>query len=126
MKSSSPSSYYPLTVLQPHRLRYVPVAGWSLALGEPGVPRRVCVLSVKLLKFLQTVYQKVVIWFFRPVLLVWVVEPLDEVQDTAPFPSAPRDLVNIVLLALFDIVGLSEDLLGVQQCSVFAGSIRFE
>jgi len=40
-----------------------------------------------------------------------------------PFPGAPKDLVNIVFLAMFDIVGLSEDLQGVRWCSVFAGSI---
>jgi len=89
MKSSSPSSYYPPTVLQPPRLRYAPGAGRSLALGEPVVPRRVWILSVKLLKFLQAAYRKAIVRFFRPVLPVWVVEPFDEVQDAVPFPGAP-------------------------------------
>ena len=126
MKSSSPSSYYPPTVLQPHRLRYAPGAGRSLALGEPVVPRRVWIPSVKLSKFLQAAYRKVIVWFLCPVLLVWVVEPFDEVQDAAPFPGAPKDLVNVVFLALFDVVGLPEDLRGVRRCPVFAGSVGFK
>jgi len=66
------------------------------------------------------------VWFFCPVLPVRVVEPFDEVQDAAPFPGAPQNLVNIVFLALFNIVSLSEKLRGVRECSVFAGSIGFE
>jgi len=81
---------------------------------------------VKLSKFLQAAYRKVVVWFFRPVLPVWVVEPFDEVQDAAPFPGAPKDLVNIVLLALFDIVGFSEYLRGVRRCPVLVGSVGFK
>jgi len=81
---------------------------------------------VKLSEFLQAAYRKVIVWFFGPVLLVWVVLPFDMVQDAAPFPGAPKDLVNIVFLTLFDIVGLSEDLHGVRRRSVFAGSIGFE
>ena len=88
----------------------MPGADQSLALGELVVSRSVWVLPVKLPEFLQTSYRKVIIWFFRPVLPVRVVEPFDEVQNTAPFPGAPKDLVNIVFLALFDIAGLSEDL----------------
>jgi len=110
MKSSSPSSYYPPIVLQPLRLRHAPRTDRSLALGEPVVPRRVWIPSVKLSKFLQAAYRKVIVWFFCPVLPVWVVEPFDKVQDAAPFPGASKDLVNIVFLALFDIVGLSENL----------------
>jgi len=79
MKSSSPSSYYPPTVLQPRWLRYMPGAGRSLALGEPVVPQRIWVPSVKLPKFLQTAYRKVIVWFFHPVLSFQVVEPFDEV-----------------------------------------------
>jgi len=63
---------------------------------------------VKLLKFLQTAYRKVVVWLFRPVFLVGVIKPFDEVQDAAPFLGALKNLVNIVLLALLDVVGLSE------------------
>ena len=126
MKSSSPSSYYPPIVLQPLQLRHVPGADRSLALGEPVVPRHIWIPLVKLSEFLQAAYRKVIIWFFRPVLPVWVVEPFDEVQDAAPFPGAPKDRINIVFLALFDIVGLSEDLRGVRWCSVFDGSIGFE
>jgi len=108
MKSFSPLSYYPLIVLQPLRLCYAPRADQSLALGEPVVPRGVWVLPVKLTEFLQTSYRKVVVWLLRPVLPVWVVEPFDEVQDAAPLLGAPKDLINIVLLILFDVVGLSE------------------
>jgi len=107
MKSSSPSSYYPTVVLQPLRLRHAPGADWSLALCEPVIPRRVWIPSVKLSEFLQAVYRKVIVWFFGPVLQVRAVEPFDEVQDVAPFPGTPKDLVNIVFLAVFDIVGLS-------------------
>jgi len=78
---------------------------------------------VKLSKFLQTAYQKVVVWFFGPVLSVWVVEPLDEVHDVAPFLGASKDFVNIVFLALFDIVGLSEDLHRIRRDPVFTSSI---
>jgi len=56
----------------------------------------------------------------------WVVEPFDEVQEAASFPGAPNDLVNIVFLALFDVVSLSEDLGGVWWRLVFAGSVGFE
>jgi len=126
MKSSSPSSYYPPIVLQPLRLRYAPGADQSLALGEPVVPRRIWIPSVKLSQFLQAAYRKVIVWFFCPVLPVRVVEPFDEVQDAAPFPGAPKDLVNIVFLTLFDIVSLSENLRGVWWRSVFAGSAWFQ
>ena len=78
------------------------------------------------MNLLQAAYRKVIVWFFCPVLPVRVVEPFDKVQDTAPFPGAPKDLVNIVFLALLDVVGLSDDLRGVRQCSVFAGLIMFE
>ena len=98
MKSSSPSSYYPLIVLQPPWLRHAPRADQSLALGEPGVPQGVWVTSVELQEFLQTPYRKVVVCLLHPVLPVWVVEPFDEVQNAAPFLGAPKDLVNIVLL----------------------------
>jgi len=104
----------------------MPGADRSLALGEPVVPRCVWILSVKLSEFLQAAYRKVIVWFFCPVLPVWVVELFDEVQDVVPFPGAPKDLVNIVFLTLFDIVGLLEDLRGVRRRSVFAGSIGFE
>jgi len=126
MKSSSPSSHYPQIVLQPLRLQNAPGADQSLALGEPVVPRRVWVPSVKLPKFLQAPYRKVIVWLFRPVLPVRVVEPFDEVQDAAPFLGAPKDLVNIVLLALFDVVGFSEDFRGVGWHLVFTGSVGFE
>jgi len=126
MKSSSPSSYYPPIVLQPLRLRLAPGADRSLALGELVVPRHIWISLVKLSEFLQAAYRKVIVWFFCPVLPVWVVEPFDEVQDAAPFPGAPKDLVNIVFLTLFDIVGLSEDLRGVRWRLVFTGSIGFE
>jgi len=89
-------------MLRPRRLRYAPGAGRSLALGEPVVPWHIWVLLVKLSKFLQTAYRKVVIWLFRPVLPVRVVEPFNEVQDVAPLLGAPKDLVNIIFLALFD------------------------
>jgi len=56
MKSSSPSSYYPPIVLQPLRLRHAPGADRSLALGEPVVPRRVWISSVKLSEFLLAAY----------------------------------------------------------------------
>jgi len=126
MKSSSPSSYYPLIVLQPPWLRHAPRADQSLALGEPGVPQGVWVTSVELQEFLQTPYRKVVVCLLHPVLPVWVVEPFDEVQNAAPFLGAPKDLVNIVLLALFDVIGLSEYFRGVWWRSLFTEPIGFE
>jgi len=126
MKSFSPSSYYSPIMLQPLRLRHAPGADRSLALGEPVVPRRVWISSVKLSEFLQVAYRKVIVWFFCPVLPVQLVEPFDEVQDVASFHGARKDLVNIVLLALFDIVGLSEDFRGVWRRPVFTGTIGFE
>ena len=113
-------------MLLPLQLQHAPGADRSLALGELVVSQRVWISLVKLSEFLQATYQKVIVWFFGPVLSVWLVEPFDEVQDAAPFPGAPKDLVNIVFLALFDIVSLLQDLHGVQRCLVFAGSIGFE
>lgn len=110
MKSSSPSSHYALIVLQPLRLRYAPGAGWSLALGEPVVLRSVRVSSVKLPEYLQTSYRKVVVWLLSRVLTGRVVEPLDKVQNAASLLVASKDLVKIVFLALFDVVGLWENL----------------
>jgi len=104
----------------------MPGADQSLALGEPVVPRSVWVLSVKLPEFLQTSYREVVVWLLCSVLPVWVVEPSDEVQDAAPFLGAPKDLVNVVLLALFDVVGLAEYLRGVWWRTVFTELIGFE
>ena len=89
----------------------MPGAGRSLALGEPVVPQHVWVPPVKLSEFLRTAYRiEVVVWLFGPVLSVRVVKPLHQVQDVAPFLRAPKGLVNIVFLTLFDIVGLSEGL----------------
>ena len=126
MKSFSPSSYYPLIVLQPPRLRHAPRADQRLALSEPVVSQRIWIMSVKLSELRQAAYRKVIVWFFSAVLTVRVVEPFDEVPDAAPFPGAPKDLITIVFHALFDIVGLSEDLRGVRRHSVFTGSIGFE
>jgi len=42
---------------------------------------------MKLSEFLQTAYRKVVVWFFCPVLALWIVDPFGEVED----PSAALD-----------------------------------
>jgi len=68
LKSPAPSAHY----------RQV-LGGTGLALGEPVVPRRVWISSVKLPEFLQTAYRKVVEWFFRPIFSFRIIEPLDEV-----------------------------------------------
>jgi len=54
---------------------------WTSRLGicEPVVPRRVWIPSMKLAKFLQTAYRKVVEWFLRPVLTLQIVKPFVEV-----------------------------------------------
>jgi len=81
---------------------------------------------VKLPEFLQTSYRKVVVQLLCPVLAIWLVQPLDEVQDAVPLLGAPMDLVNIAFLALSDVVGLSEDLQGVRLHPVFTGWVGFE
>jgi len=60
---------------------------------------------MKLLEFLPTTYSEVVLWLLCPVFLFRIVKPLDEVQNAAPFPGTPKDLFNIVFLALFDVIG---------------------
>jgi len=68
LKSSSPSACY----------RQV-LGGTGLALGKPVVPQCIWVPLVKLLEFFQTIYRKVVEWFFRPVFAFWIVEPFNQV-----------------------------------------------
>jgi len=70
LKSSTSSAHY----------RQV-LGGTGLAHGELVVPRCIWVSLMKLPEFLQTAYRKVVIRFFRPALLLRIVEPLDEVEN---------------------------------------------
>jgi len=79
LKSSAPSAHY-------HQV----LGGTGLALAEPVVPRHVWISLMKLSEFLQTAYQKVVEWFFCPVLAFWIVEPLDKVEN--PFVIASPSL----------------------------------
>jgi len=73
MKSSTPS------YLLPFVLRRALLWTSHLGVGKPVVPPRVWILLVELPELLQATYQKVVEWFFRPVLVLWIVEPFDEV-----------------------------------------------
>jgi len=102
------------------------VSNLYLDLGDPVVSWRVWVLSVKLSELLQTAYRKVVEWLFRPVLSVWIVEPFHEVHDVAPVFGVAHDLIDIVFLALLDIVCLPKHLGWVGGCSVFADSVGLE
>jgi hypothetical protein len=58
--------------------------------------------------------------------LVRIVEPFDEIQDVAPLLGASKDLVNIVFLALFDVVGLSKNFGGVDRSVNVASSVGFQ
>ena len=63
----------------------LPVAyseSWSSHLGvrEPVVSWRIWVSLVKFSELLQTTYQKVVEWFFRPVFAFWIVKPFDHIR----------------------------------------------
>jgi len=80
LKSSAPSAHY----------RQV-LGGTGLALGELVVPRRVWISLVKLPELLQTAYQKVVEWFFRPVFAFRVVVPFDKVKDSLVISPALFD-----------------------------------
>jgi len=85
---------------------------------------------MKLPEFLQTAYRKVIEWLLCPVLALQIVKPSDQVEN--PFVVSPATLdrghnfLHIVLLALFNVVYLSEYLRGVRCCSVFTGSVGFE
>jgi hypothetical protein len=98
----------------------------SLDIGESVVPRHVWIPSVKLSELLQTVYWKIVEKLFSPILLVRIVEPFDKIQDVAPFLAVSKDLVNIVFLALFDVVGLSKNFGGVNGSAKVALSVGFQ
>ena len=95
-KSSAPSAHY----------RQV-LGGTGLALGEPVVPRRVWVPSMKLSELLQTAYRKVVEWFFCPVPAFRIVEPFDEVKDSSSLFAGRHYLFDIVFFRMLDVVGLS-------------------
>ena len=64
---------------------------------------------VKFTEFVQAAQGEVVEGLFGPVLSVRVVKPSNDVEDTVPFPGAAHNLVDIVLLALLDIVGFVQD-----------------
>jgi len=85
---------------------------------------------VKLPEFLQAAYQKVVEWFFRPVLTFRIVELFDEVEYSFVIsPSAcdrGHNFFNIVFFRLFDVVRLPEYLRCVRWCSLLAGSLGCE
>jgi hypothetical protein len=50
---------------------------------------------------------------FGPIPSVGKVDPFDEIQNAASLLGAAKDLVNVVFLAVFDVIGLSENLGGV-------------
>ena len=81
---------------------------------------------VKFAKFAQAAWGEVVKELFGPVFLVQVVKPSNEVEDVAPFFSAAHNLVDIVLLALLDIVGFVQDFTGVRWSSEVAGLVWFD
>ena len=64
---------------------------------------------MKLPQFLLTAYQKVVKWFFHPVLAFRIVEPFDEVENSLVISPAVfnqgHDVFDVVFLRLFDVVG---------------------
>jgi len=119
LKSSAPSAYY-CQVL----------GGTGLALGEPVVPRRIRIPSIKLLECLQTAYQKVVVWFFHPVFAFRIVVPFDEIENSLVISPAVLDrghnFFQVVFLPLFDVVRFPQHLRGVRRCPVFASSLWFE
>jgi len=94
-----------------------------LDLGDPVIPWRVRVFPVEFSEYFQTAYRKVVEWLFRPVPLVRIVEPFHEVHDAAPSFGAAYDLVDVVFLALLDVVCFPKHLGWVRACSVFADSV---
>jgi len=75
-----------------------------LDLGDPVVPWCIRVFPVKFSEFFQTTCRKVVEWLFHPVSLVRIVEPFHEIHDLASSFGAAYDLVDVVFLALLDIV----------------------
>ena len=75
--------------------------------GEPVVAGGGWVPFVKFAEFVQASWGEVVEGLFCPVLSVWIVEPLNEVEDAVSFLGAAHDLIDIVLLALLDVVGFS-------------------
>jgi len=110
---------------------YRQVSGGSgLALGDPVVPRRVWILSMKLPEFLQTAYRKVVERLFRSVFAFRIVEPFDKVKDSFVISPAAlnqgHNFFHIIFLQLFDVLCFPQYVRGVQGCSMLAGSIGFE
>ena len=73
--------------------------------GEPVVTVGGWVPLVEFSELVQAAQGEVVKRLFGPVLMVRIVEPSDEVEDVASFLDAAHNLVNVVLLALFDVVG---------------------
>ena len=104
--------------------------GTCLALGEPVVPLRVWISSVKLPKFLQAAYRKVVEWLFCPVFSHRIIQPFNEVENSfVVFPAAldrRHNFFHIVFLALLDVICFSEYPGRVQQRSLVTSSVRLE
>jgi len=94
--------------------------------GEPVVAWGGRVPLLKFAKFAQAASGEVVEGLFGPVFLVQVVKPSNEVEDVAPFFGAAHNLVDIVLLALLDIVGFVQDFRGVRRSSGVAGLVWFD
>jgi len=85
---------------------------------------------MKLPKFLQTSYRKIVEWLFLPVFAFQIVKPFDKVENSFVISPAAFDrghnFFDIVFFRLFDVVRFPEYFSGVRWCPVFAGLVWLE
>jgi len=127
-----PTSYSAAPLPGPSSVRSLHSQGWRLSgrrvlnVGDSVVPWCVWVSSVKFSEFFQASCRKVVERLLYPVPSVRVVVPFYEVHDTAPSFGAAYDLVDVVLLALLDIVCFLKHLRWVGRYPVLAGSVGLQ
>jgi len=53
-------------------------------------------------------FREIVVWFFRPVFSLRIVEPFDEIENSPSLSSGRHYLLDVVFFRLLDVVGFSQ------------------
>jgi hypothetical protein len=97
-----------------------------LLFGKLIVAWSVWVPFVKFPEFVQSAQREVVEGFCHPVFLVPIVVPLHEVKDVPAAFDGAYHFLDVVFLALLDVVCLAENLCRVRRFLVFRSSSGFD
>ena len=98
----------------------------SHLISEPVVAWGGWVPFVEFAELVQTAQGEVVEGLFGPFLPVRVVEPFHEVEDAPALFDGAHHFLDVVLLALLDVICLAENLGWIRRFSVFGSSVGFD